>query len=69
MVANIPAERVIYRCDTVLGLTESVAAGIGVGLLPCFIADQRAGHASYYGYAIWDFAMLEAWLKAHAPRA
>jgi asparagine synthase (glutamine-hydrolysing) len=33
------------------------------------IADQRAGHASYYGYAIWDFAMLEAWLKAHAPRA
>jgi asparagine synthase (glutamine-hydrolysing) len=33
------------------------------------IADQRSGHASYYGYAIWDFAMLEAWLKAHAPRA
>lgn len=30
------------------------------------IANQRAGNASYYGYAIWDFAMLEAWLKAHA---
>jgi asparagine synthase (glutamine-hydrolysing) len=33
------------------------------------IDSQRSGHASYYGYAIWDFAMLEAWLQAHAiPR-
>lgn len=29
------------------------------------IADQRAGHASYFGYAIWDLAMLQAWLVAH----
>jgi asparagine synthase (glutamine-hydrolysing) len=26
---------------------------------------QRRGHASYYGYAIWDLAMLEAWMQAH----
>lgn len=32
------------------------------------IADQRAGHAMYYGYAIWDLAMLEAWLQGHAAR-
>jgi asparagine synthase (glutamine-hydrolysing) len=33
------------------------------------IESQRSGHASYYGYAIWDFAMLEGWLQAHAiPR-
>lgn len=31
------------------------------------IREQRAGDASYFGYAIWDLAMLEAWLKAHAP--
>ncbi len=29
------------------------------------IADHRQGHASYFGYAIWDLAMLEAWLQKH----
>ena len=24
--------------------------------------EHRAGHASYYGYAIWDMVMLEQWL-------
>ena len=27
--------------------------------------EQRAGHASYYGYIVWSLAMLEAWLAAH----
>ena len=30
------------------------------------IQDHKSGHPSYFGYAIWDLAMLEAWLKAHA---
>ncbi len=30
------------------------------------IAGHRTGHASYFGYAIWDLAMLEAWLQRHA---
>ena len=34
-------ERIVYRVNTVLGLTEAVEAGIGVGPLPCFIADPR----------------------------
>lgn len=29
------------------------------------IAGHREGHPGYYGYAIWDLAMLEAWLAAH----
>ncbi|HEY8507084.1 MAG TPA: asparagine synthase-related protein, partial [Steroidobacteraceae bacterium] len=29
------------------------------------IADHREGHPGYYGYAIWDLSMLEAWLQAH----
>jgi asparagine synthase (glutamine-hydrolysing) len=32
------------------------------------IEDHRSGHPSFYGYAIWDLAMLEAWLSAHAAR-
>jgi asparagine synthase (glutamine-hydrolysing) len=29
------------------------------------IAGQRDGDAGYFGYAIWDLAMLEAWLASH----
>ena len=39
---RVQPERIVYRSNTVLGQAEAVAAGIGVGLLPCFIAEQRA---------------------------
>ncbi len=26
------------------------------------VEEHRSGHASYYGYVLWDLAMLEAWL-------
>lgn len=36
---------------------------------PTFLArvteEHRHGHASYYGYAIWDLVMLEQWLLAN----
>ena len=28
-------------------------------------AEHREGHASYYGYAIWDLVMLEQWFQHH----
>jgi DNA-binding transcriptional LysR family regulator len=34
-------ERIALTVNTVLGLTEAVEAGIGIGPLPCFIADAR----------------------------
>jgi DNA-binding transcriptional LysR family regulator len=40
---QVPAEQIVYRVNTVLGLAEAVEAGIGVGFLPCFIADARSG--------------------------
>jgi len=43
--ANIPAERIVYKVNTVLGLTEAAAAGIGIALLPCFLADKEPGLA------------------------
>jgi hypothetical protein len=27
--------------------------------------EHRDGHPGYYGYAIWDLAMLEAWFQGH----
>jgi DNA-binding transcriptional LysR family regulator len=38
-----PPERLVYKVNTVLGLTEAVEAGIGIGPLPCFIADPQPG--------------------------
>jgi asparagine synthase (glutamine-hydrolysing) len=29
------------------------------------VDEHRAGHPSYFGYAIWDLALLEAWLSKH----
>jgi DNA-binding transcriptional LysR family regulator len=38
---HVAAERIVYKVNTVLGLTEAVESGIGIGPLPCFIADTR----------------------------
>src|SRR3954469_3400908 len=35
--------RVVYRINTVLGLAEATAAGMGLGLLPCFIGSKTPG--------------------------
>ncbi|SFL11891.1 transcriptional regulator, LysR family [Methylobacterium pseudosasicola] len=37
--AQAPAERIKLRINTVTGLTAAVAAGIGIGPLPCFEGD------------------------------
>jgi DNA-binding transcriptional LysR family regulator len=39
--ARVPPERIVYKVNTVLGLAEAVEAGVGVGYLPCFVADVR----------------------------
>ncbi|MCJ2142541.1 LysR family transcriptional regulator [Methylobacterium sp. E-066] len=39
IAARAPAERIKLRINTVTGLTAAVAAGIGIGPLPCFEGD------------------------------
>ena len=38
---HVPPERIGYKINTVLGLAEAVEWGLGIGHLPCFIADRR----------------------------
>lgn len=40
---RVAPEKIVYKINTVLGLAEAVEAGIGIGPLPCFIADARPG--------------------------
>ena len=38
---RVPEARIAIKINTVLGLTEAVEEGIGIGPLPCLIADRR----------------------------
>jgi len=38
---RVAPERIVFKTSAVLGLTEAVEEGIGIGPLPCFIADRR----------------------------
>lgn len=38
---HVPSEQIVYKVNTVLGLAEAVESGLGIGHLPCFIADKR----------------------------
>jgi asparagine synthase (glutamine-hydrolysing) len=52
----------------VLGLLSELKRRhiVRAGFIDGLIDGHRTGHASYFGYAIWDLAMLEAWLQRHA---
>ncbi|HZD53874.1 MAG TPA: asparagine synthase-related protein, partial [Woeseiaceae bacterium] len=38
---------------------------VAASFIDNLIEQHRTGHPSYYGYAIWDLAMLEAWMAQH----
>ena len=56
--------RVVYRINTVLGLAEAAAAGMGLALLPCFIGSATPGLTRLTG-PIGDLAN-GIWLLTHA---
>jgi DNA-binding transcriptional LysR family regulator len=68
---HIPADQTVYKLNTVLGLAEAVEAGIGIGFLPCFIADKRPALVRLalpqIGYAA-DLWLLTHPDLRHSPR-
>lgn len=40
--ANVPAERIVFRADSLLALRSAAVAGLGVAALPCYLADAVA---------------------------
>ncbi len=60
---RVGEEKIIYRVNTVLGLAEAAAAGMGLALLPCFIAAVTPGLVQLMGRQ----AELESglWLLTH----
>lgn len=46
---RVGEEKLVYRINTVLGLAEAAAAGIGLAVLPCFIAAVTPGLVQLIG--------------------
>ncbi len=43
MASRIAPSRIFYKLNTVLGLSQAIEAGLGVGFVPCFIGDRIQG--------------------------
>ncbi|MBV1702437.1 MAG: LysR family transcriptional regulator [Hyphomicrobiales bacterium] len=61
--AESGGNRIYYRLNTLLGQAEAIAAGIGMGVLPCFIGDQTKG-IRRYGTPIQENGG-QIWLLTH----
>ena len=60
---HVAPERIVYKVNTVLGLAEAIECGVGIGHLPCFIGEARAGLARLSAPEP-DFA-ADLWLLTH----
>ena len=43
IVQTIAVDRIRCRIDSLLGAADAIAAGMGVGVLPCFVGDNTPG--------------------------
>jgi asparagine synthase (glutamine-hydrolysing) len=53
--------------DTVFGFLSALKTRriVRPEFIDRLIAEQRGGDPGYFGYAVWDLTLLEAWLQAH----
>lgn len=43
IAANVPNDRVVYRANSLLALSQAAGAGFGVAALPCYLGDPDPG--------------------------
>jgi DNA-binding transcriptional LysR family regulator len=43
MARAVVPSKIFYRLNTVLGLSQAVESGLGIGFVPCFIGDKAPG--------------------------
>lgn len=61
---NHPKVTPQFRVNSILSVAEMIALGLGVGILPLFLARQRSDLAQLG--AVLDEAQTELWLLTHA---
>ena len=63
IATHVPAERVGYRCNSLLNQLVAVRAKLGIALLPCYLADRDSGVRRISG-VLPDLAS-ELWMVTH----
>ena len=61
--ANVAPENIVYKLNTVLGLSEAIEAGIGIGYLPLFVAGRMPSLVRL-APAVPEFG-TDLWLLTH----
>ena len=64
MAARVATNRIFYKLNTVLGLSQAIEAGLGIGFVPCFIGDRIPGLARLLGTPALTFD-ASLWLLTH----
>jgi len=41
--SKVPAERIVMRVNSIMGLSAAIIAGTGISILPCFVGDTTPG--------------------------
>jgi DNA-binding transcriptional LysR family regulator len=60
---HVPVERIVYRSNSLVNQLMAVSAGVGIALLPCYLADRDASVRRICG-VLPDLAS-ELWIVTH----
>ncbi len=60
---HVPPERISFRCNSFVNQFEAVRAGLGIALLPCYLADAHAGVRRIS--AVMPELTSELWIVTH----
>jgi DNA-binding transcriptional LysR family regulator len=63
IAANVPSDRIFYRSNSLVNQLMAVRAGLGIALLPCYLADADDGIRRISG-VLTDLAS-ELWIATH----
>jgi len=60
---HVPADRITFRSNSLINQLQGVSAGIGIALLPCYLADQDPGVRRISG--VLPDLTSELWIVTH----
>jgi DNA-binding transcriptional LysR family regulator len=63
MAGRVAPSRIFYKLNTVLGLSQAIEAGLGIGFAPCFIGDRSPNLVRLLRTPVMFDASL--WLLTH----
>ncbi len=63
VTAHVPPDRITFRCNSFVNQLMAVRAGLGIALLPCYLADRDAGVRRISG--VVPELTSELWIVTH----